>query len=91
MLSIGKLTVNYLIDNFRYGYGLKYRSQSGKPRKITKRVDHNIKRKTVSDTREIAIMKMSQILVRRLHDLGLFERIAVKKFAKDYLNWATED
>lgn len=116
ILSIGKSTVNDIIVKYRAGYGLKDRPRSGRPRKTFKKVDHIIKRKSTADVKktaaEISCELQDENLVnvnrstvtRRLHDVGLFGRIGIKKplinkknkkarlqFAKDYQNWTVED
>ena len=116
LLSIGKSTVNNLIANYRAGYGLNCKPRSGRPRKTTERENRIIKRKSTSDVKKTAaaiarelceegVVNISRSTVtRRLHDVGLYGRVAVKKpliskknqkarlqFAKDHLNWTTED
>jgi len=116
LLSIGKSIVNDIIAKYRAGYGLKDRLRSGRPRKISKRVDLVIKRKSIANVKKTAaeiarelqdenLANVSRSTVtRRLHDVGLFGRIGIKKpliskknkkarlqFAKDHQNWTIED
>lgn len=116
LLSIGKSTVNDIIVKYRAGYGLKDRPRSGRPRKTSKKVDRIIKRKSTADVKKTAaeiardiqdenLANVSRSTVtRRLHDVGLFGRIGIKKpliskknkkarlqFAKDHQNWTVED
>src|SRR5580765_5927910 len=117
LLSIGKSTVNDIIDiKYRSGYGLKDRPRSGRPRKTSKKLDGIIKRKSSADIKKTAaeiacdlkdenLANVSRSTVtRKLHDVGLFGRISIKKsliskknkktrlqFAKDHLNWTVED
>lgn len=108
--------MNDIIVKYHYEYGLKDRPRSGRPRKTSKKVDRIIKRKSTADvkktTTEIArelkdenLANVSRSTVtRRLHDMGLFGRIGIKKpliskknkkarlqFAKDHLNWTIGD
>lgn len=116
LLSIGKSTVNDIIVKYRAGYGLKDRPRSGRPRKTSKKVDRIIKRKSTADVKKTAAEIAREIqdenlanvsrstVTRRLHDVGLFGRIGIKKpliskknkkarlqFAKDHQNWTVED
>lgn len=116
ILSICKSTVNDIIVKYRAVYGLKDRPRSGRPRKTSKKVDHIIKRKSTVDVKKTAaeiarelqdenLANVSRSTVTwRLHDVGLFGRIGIKKplinkknkkarlqFAKDYQNWTVED
>lgn len=115
-LSIGKSTVNDIINRYRAGNGVKDRPRSGRPRKTTKRIDRIIKRKSVADSKKTAsdiaaelqeenVANISRCTVsRRLHDVGLFGRVSVKKplinkknkvarlkFAEKYCNWTVEN
>lgn len=116
LLSIGKSTVNDIIVKYRAGYGLKDRPRSGRPQKTSKKVDRIIKLKSTADVKKTAaeiardiqdenLANVSRSTVtRRLHDVGLFGRIGIKKpliskknkkarlqFAKDHQNWTVED
>lgn len=116
LLSISKSTVNDIIVKYHCGYGLKDRPRSGRPRKTSKNVDRIIKRKSVADVKKTAAeiaceLKDENIanvshstVIQRLHDVGLFGRIGIKKpliskknkkvrlqFAKNHLNWTVED
>jgi len=116
LLSIGKSTVNDIIAKYRARYGLKDRPRSGRPRKTSKRVDLVIKRKSIANVKKTAAEIARELqdenladvsrstVTRRLHDVGLFGRIGIKKplisrknkqarlqFAKDHQNWTIED
>jgi len=83
--------VNNIIVKYRSGYGLKDRPRSVRPRKTSKKLDCIIKRKSTADIKKTAadiarelkdenLANVSQSTVtRRLHDVGLFGRIGIKK------------
>ncbi|XP_072766507.1 uncharacterized protein [Anoplolepis gracilipes] len=99
LLSIGKTTVNYIINKFKTTGSVADRPRSDRPRKTTARVDKLIRRKSVVDVRKTAGMiaqelrdenlaDVSRITVsRRLRDIGLFGRIGVKKLLISKKNW----
>lgn len=116
LLSIGKSIVNDIIVKYRAGYGLKDHPRSGRPRKTSKKVDRLIKRKSTADVKKTAAEIARELqdenlanvsrssVTRKLHDVGLFGRIGIKKpliskknkkarlqFAKDHQNWTVED
>lgn len=91
LLTIGKTTVNNILNKFKTTGSVADRPRSGRPRKTTTRVDKLIRRKSVVDVRKTAGMiaqelrdenlaNVSRITVsRRLRDVGLFGRVGVKK------------
>lgn len=116
LLSIGKTTVNNIISKFKATQSLDNLPQSGRPRKTSLRVDKVIRRKSVIDVRKTAreiaqelhdenLADVSRSTVtRRLHKVGLFGRVGVKKplirkknqmarmkFAEKYKHWTTND
>lgn len=114
-LKIGKSTVNRLIEKFSTTQSLLDLPRSGRPRKTTIRVDKIIKRKSTIDVKKTASEIANELrdenlanvsrstVARRLNDMGLFGRVAVKKpliskknqkarldFAKKYQHWTPE-
>ena len=112
LLKIGKNTANRIIKKFITTKCLSDLSRSGRPRKTTVRVNKIIKRKSTKDVKKTAseiaqeirdenLANVSRSTVsRRLHDVGLFERVGVKKpliskknqkarltFAQKYQHW----
>lgn len=91
LLSVGKSTVSDIIATYHVDSRLEDRPRTGRPRKTTERVDRIITRKSVADVRRTAaqiahelheegIVNVSRSTVtRRLHDVGLFGRIGIKK------------
>ena len=91
LLSIGKSTLNDIIVKYRSGYGLKDRPRSGRPRKTSKKLDRIIKCKSTADVKKTAVEIARELkdenlanvsrstVTRRLHDVGLFGRIGIKK------------
>lgn len=91
LLSIGKTTVNNIINKFETTGSVADRPRSGRPRKTSVRVDRLLRKKSLIDVRKSAGMiaqelrdenlaDVSRITVsRRLRDIGLFGRIGVKK------------
>ena len=83
--------MNDFLTKYCSGYGLKDKQWSGCPRKTTVRVDKIIKRKSTADPRKTAsdiareLKQENHITViwctvsRRLNDVGLIGRVAVKK------------
>lgn len=91
LLSLGKSTVNEIINKWKTTGDLKDKPCPGRPRKTTNRVDKIIKRKAVIDVkknaaiiarelREENLADISQSTVsRRLNEVGLFGRVGTKK------------
>ena len=84
--------MNYVIVKYRCGYGFKYRPYSGRPRKSSKKVDRIIKCKSTANVKKTAAAEIARELkdenlanvsrstvTRRLHDVGLFGCIGIKK------------
>jgi len=83
--------MNDIIAKYCAGYGLKDRLRSGRPRKTSKRVDFVIKHKSTANVKKTAAEIARELqdenladvshstVTRRLHDVGLFGRIDIKK------------
>lgn len=116
LLKVGKSTVNDLLRKVRAGYPIQDLPRSGRPRKTTTRDDRVIKNKSTKDPfktasqiavelRKEGVADVSRMTVsRRLHNVGLFGRVAAKKpfiseknrkarleFSKAHANWTVED
>ena len=116
LLKVGKSTVNDLRRKVKCGLPLQDMKRTGRPRETTVRVDRLIKNKSTQDPwktanqiaaelSEAGLATVSRMTVsRRLHDVGLFGRVGVKKpfipeknrkarleFAKEHQDWTIED
>ncbi|XP_072762585.1 uncharacterized protein [Anoplolepis gracilipes] len=76
LLSIGKTTVNNIINKFKTTGSVADRPRSGRPRKTTARVDKLIRRKSVVDVRKTAGMIAQELRDENLADVS---RITVSR------------